>query len=191
MLWLTPGPSWWQVAPRWLSSPLSFSCTGQLFESQGLCIFAVSLACTTLPLFYHFDLSSKVTLWVRGPQTCFLISKSLSQHQTLISFLKIFFNVYFWERERERERTSRGRAERERETQNIKQAPGSELSAQSPTWNITHELWDHDLSRRWTINLVRHPKRPHTLISSLHLSPHEMTSVINFMVSFICSLTRV
>ena len=30
--------------------------------------------------------------------------------------------------ERERER------ERERETQNLKQAPGSELSAQSPTW---------------------------------------------------------
>ena len=29
---------------------------------------------------------------------------------------------------------SRGRAERERETQNVKQAPDSELSAQSPTW---------------------------------------------------------
>ena len=29
---------------------------------------------------------------------------------------------------------SRGGAERERETQNLKQAPGSELAAQSPTW---------------------------------------------------------
>ena len=29
---------------------------------------------------------------------------------------------------------SGGGAERERETQNLKQAPGSELSAQSPTW---------------------------------------------------------
>ena len=37
------------------------------------------------------------------------------------------------ERERERER-ARGEGQRERETQNPKQAPGSELSAQSPTW---------------------------------------------------------
>ena len=46
-----------------------------------------------------------------------------------------FFNVYLFlrerERERERESMSRGGAERERETQNLKQAPGSELSAQS------------------------------------------------------------
>ena len=50
--------------------------------------------------------------------------------------LKIFFNVYFWERERESERASMsgGGAERERETQNPKQVPGSEPSAQSPTW---------------------------------------------------------
>ena len=35
------------------------------------------------------------------------------------------------ETETERQSTSRGGAERERETQNPKQAPGSELSAQS------------------------------------------------------------
>ena len=48
-----------------------------------------------------------------------------------------FFNVYSFLRERERERerasTSGGGAESERETQNPKQAPGSERSAQSPT----------------------------------------------------------
>ena len=38
------------------------------------------------------------------------------------------------ERERERERINGGGAERERETQNPKWVPGSELSAQSPTW---------------------------------------------------------
>ena len=40
-----------------------------------------------------------------------------------------FFNVYFLERERERERESVSGvgAERQRETQNLKQAPGSEL----------------------------------------------------------------
>ena len=44
-----------------------------------------------------------------------------------------FFNVYFWqrERERERERAWAGRG-RERGRQNLKQARGSELSAQSP-----------------------------------------------------------
>ena len=50
-----------------------------------------------------------------------------------------FFNVYLFlrERERESERESRGGAERERErkTQNLKQAPGSELSALSLTWD--------------------------------------------------------
>ena len=41
--------------------------------------------------------------------------------------------IYFWQRERERERQSMrgGGAERERETQNLKQALGPELSAQT------------------------------------------------------------
>ena len=47
--------------------------------------------------------------------------------------LKNFFLCLFiFERERERETMSGGGAERERETQNGKQAPGSEPSAQSP-----------------------------------------------------------
>ena len=45
--------------------------------------------------------------------------------------------MFIFDRERERERDSTsgggGRAETERETQNPEQAPGSELSAQSPT----------------------------------------------------------
>ena len=50
------------------------------------------------------------------------------------TFLKyFFFNVDLFLREREREsEPERGRG-RERETQNMRQAPGSELSAQSPT----------------------------------------------------------
>ena len=40
--------------------------------------------------------------------------------------------IYFL-REREREH-KQGRGKRERETQNLKQAPGSELSAQSLMW---------------------------------------------------------
>ena len=46
-------------------------------------------------------------------------------------FFLIFFNVYLFLRQGETEH-EQGRV-RERETQNMKQAPGSELSAQSPT----------------------------------------------------------
>ena len=46
--------------------------------------------------------------------------------------------IFERERGRERERASRGGTERGRETQNPKQAPGSELSAQSPMrgWDL-------------------------------------------------------
>ena len=49
---------------------------------------------------------------------------------------KKIFNVYLFltERERERETARMSGGEAERETQNPKQAPGSELSAQSLTW---------------------------------------------------------
>ena len=49
-----------------------------------------------------------------------------------LSLFEIFFNVYsFFDRERQ---SASGEGQRERETQNPRQAPGSELSAQSPTW---------------------------------------------------------
>ena len=40
---------------------------------------------------------------------------------------------------RERDRVVTGKGQRERETQNPKQAPGSELSAQSPMRALTRE----------------------------------------------------
>ena len=42
-------------------------------------------------------------------------------------------------REREREK-EQGRGQRERETQNLKQAPGSELSAQSTMWGSIPQI---------------------------------------------------
>ena len=45
---------------------------------------------------------------------------------------KNFFYVCSFLKERDRAQAGVGR--RERGTQNLKQAPGSELSAQSPTW---------------------------------------------------------
>ena len=41
--------------------------------------------------------------------------------------------IYYFEGERERDRVQVGEGQRQRETQNARQAPGSELSAQSPT----------------------------------------------------------
>ena len=53
---------------------------------------------------------------------------------------------------------SRGGAERERETQDLKQAPGSELSAQSPTRGLNSQTeQDHDLSGSQTLNPLSHP----------------------------------
>ena len=46
-----------------------------------------------------------------------------------------FFLMFIFEREGGgRQSVSGGGAERERKTHNLKQAPASELSAQSPTW---------------------------------------------------------
>ena len=57
--------------------------------------------------------------------------------ELFLFFIKKNFNVYLFIFERERERAreraqaGKGQRERERETQHLKQAPGSELSAQS------------------------------------------------------------
>ena len=58
----------------------------------------------------------------------------LPQNNHYMTVLYIFLNVYLFLREREK--CERGRAERESETQNQKQAPGSELLAQSPMWGL-------------------------------------------------------
>ena len=55
---------------------------------------------------------------------------------------KIFLMFIF-----ETESMSGARGERERETQNLKQAPGSELSTQSPHGAQTHKPQNHDLSQ--------------------------------------------
>ena len=66
-----------------------------------------------------------------------------------------FFNVFL----RERERESRGGAERGR--QNVKQAPGSELSAQSPTRRLnpqTVRSWHEPKSDAQLAELPRIPE---------------------------------
>ena len=67
-------------------------------------------------------------------------------------------------------------AERERETQNPKQVPGSELSAQSPVRDSKPGPRDHDPSRSQIFNLLSHPGTPtlnwfYTKLSSDFLIP--------------------
>ena len=65
-----------------------------------------------------------------------------SQLCLFLSFvLSFFLSFCFFIFERERESMSWGGAERERKTQNLKQAPGSELSALSPMAGL--ELTSH------------------------------------------------
>ena len=59
--------------------------------------------------------------------------KSEWEHLTQVLLVSLFFfNAYLFLREEERERGSEGGVGRERETENLEQAPGSELCAQSP-----------------------------------------------------------
>ena len=46
------------------------------------------------------------------------------------------------------------------ETQNPKQVPGPELSAQSPTWGSNSQTVRSDLSQSWTLNQLSHPGTP-------------------------------
>ena len=59
------------------------------------------------------------------------IETPIKDKQVIFLFLKKI-NVYLFLREREKETERGGEGQREREAQNPKQAPGSELSVQSP-----------------------------------------------------------
>ena len=74
-------------------------------------------------------------------------------------FFKFFFNVfiYFWDRERQS--MSRGGAEREGDT-DLKQAPGSALSAQSPTRGLNSRTASSWPGWSRTLNRLRHPGAP-------------------------------
>ena len=68
-----------------------------------------------------------------------LVDRCSSLLIVLISLIfKIFLSLFIFEGEGGSMHTSGGGAERARETQNWKQAPGSKLSAQSPTQARTH-----------------------------------------------------
>ena len=87
--------------------------------------------------------------------------------------------IYFWERQRDR--VWAGEGQRERETRNPKQAPGSELSAQSPTWGSNPWMWDHDLKS--VGQLTEPPRRPS--IHFFNFLPKANTQTLNNVCSIL------
>ena len=71
-------------------------------------------------------------------------SPKILSHSAMNLFIFLFYPVYLFLRETGG--AWAGDRQREGETQNLKQAPGSERSAQSPCGARTQGLWDHDLS---------------------------------------------
>ena len=80
---------------------------------------------------------------------------SLKELQVPLFFFNVF--IYFWDRDR----AWAAEGQREREMQNLKQAPGSELSAQIPTWGSnpqTTRSWPEPKSDAQLTERPRHPK---------------------------------
>ena len=72
----------------------------------------------------------------------------------------MFFNVYSSLRERQTDRPRTGEGQRERETQNPKRAPGSELSAQSPTRGSNPRAARSRPEPKWDAQPTEPPRRP-------------------------------
>ena len=75
-----------------------------------------------------------------------------------ILFLQRF--IYFWDRDR----AWTGEGQRERKTQNRKQAPGSEPSAQSLTRGSDSRTTRSWPGWSWTLNRLRHPGAPNVYL---------------------------
>ena len=81
----------------------------------------------------------------------------------IFNYCFFFFNVHLFLREKERERereNSGGWAERESETQYLKQAAGSELSAQSDMELESTNCEINDLSQGWKLNQLSQSGAP-------------------------------
>ena len=66
--------------------------------------------------------------------------------------------MFIFDRERDRAWAEKG--QRERETQNLKQAPGSELSAQSPMWSLNPRAVKSWPELKLDAQLTKSPRRP-------------------------------
>ena len=117
-----------------------------------------------------------------------------------IKYFFIYFFIckmftYFWERKSmsvggaERERVRQRQRETERERENHKQALHWKQSTQCGTQ--THELWDHDLSQSWMLNLLSYPGVHPFLLLESETSDRELQDRLDDMsvdLQLTCSL---
>ena len=101
-----------------------------------LCHISMILACQVCD--HASALLGGYSPWLSNVNPCYYPKEGKTCRFILLGFeiwslILILMFIFGRERERERASTSGRGAEIERETQNWKQAPGSELSAQSPT----------------------------------------------------------
>ena len=123
-----------------------------------LLLFSRTLICSASP---NLLIPSSVFFWFQ----LFFHSSSLVLFyifyffvEALTEFIHSFFLMFIFEGERDR--TWQGERKGERETQNMKQVPGSKLSAKSRYGAWTHKTRDHDLSWSQMLNQLSHPGAP-------------------------------
>ena len=111
----------------------------------------------------------------------FYFLHDVSEEQFLTFLMKtnlaFFFNIYLFLRDRDRAWAGEEQRERERETQNRKQAPGSEMSAQSPTQGSNPQIarsWPRPKSDAQQIETPRRPNLLPFLTCLLTASPKSL-----------------
>ena len=95
-------------------------------------------------------------------------------------FLLFFFNVYLFLRDGKRAQAGEG--QREGETQNLKKAPGSELSAQSPMQGSNSQTVGSWPEPKSTLNQLRHPGAPQGVYFYSNLGRFSTIEVLNFSI---------
>ena len=105
------------------------------------------LATTIIFCFYEFKFFSSLLLLLSFPiRTLGSINHSKEYRHMKWELFKEKNYAYFWERERQ---SVNEKGPREKETQNLKQAPGFKLPAQSPNWGSNSQMRSWDLMRSW------------------------------------------
>ena len=120
-----------------------------------------------VPIIYCFYPADLASFFCKGPygKHFRLCTSHSGSPLPLAPLLRLQWS-YFWERERQRQRQRQsvigGGAERERETRNLKQVPGSELSAQSLMQGSNSQTVRSWPEQSRTLNRLSHPGAPYS-----------------------------
>ena len=134
----TPIPTHGTIIQSFIFQSLTLTVNTWLQCLYSKSIYSILCQCVALEC---VDFIAKQYSWAFAC-VCYTHNPLVSSMFFLQCFFFNFFHVYFLrerERERERDRAWAGEGQRERETQNLKQPPGSELWAHSPTRGLNSQ----------------------------------------------------